>query len=264
MAFPQVKRVIYNKSPLEKVICQFRYPPILRIDSELPSEFQEYIRESFPLYSEKVEIIQGGFEGVGQLQNEGFSPGIKKSLTIKNHLFSTDDRTWNINLSRTFLSITTSKYTVWEDFISKFQHSINALFEIYKPPFITRIGLRYIDIFNRSGLGLKDINWTELINPYFLGLLSSSIGDDIRNYEGRYEINLEDKESILRVVTTFVDHLITKERCYLVDCDYYYPKKTNRVTFQEKLEFLHEQATRLIQFIITKKLHNAMEPKELL
>ena len=56
MPFPEKQRVIYKKNPLNKVICQFRFPPILRIDSEIPSSFQDSIRSDFPLYQEKIEV----------------------------------------------------------------------------------------------------------------------------------------------------------------------------------------------------------------
>ena len=43
MAFPDVARVLYRRNPIELAVCQFRFPPILRIDAEIPSQFQERI-----------------------------------------------------------------------------------------------------------------------------------------------------------------------------------------------------------------------------
>jgi len=37
MPFPEVKRVIYEHNPLDKVICQLRFPPILRIECRCSS-----------------------------------------------------------------------------------------------------------------------------------------------------------------------------------------------------------------------------------
>ena len=63
MPFPTVDRVIYNKNPLDKVICQFQFPSILKIDSELPYSFQEAISKYFPIYSEMVGVsVPKGFE----------------------------------------------------------------------------------------------------------------------------------------------------------------------------------------------------------
>ncbi len=55
MPFPEVQRVIYRKNPLEQVICQFRFPAILRIDTETPADFQERIRNDFPQFAEQTE-----------------------------------------------------------------------------------------------------------------------------------------------------------------------------------------------------------------
>lgn len=59
MPFPNSPRVIYRKNPLEQVICQIRFPSILRIDTEIPAAFQELVRSQFPLFEERQE---GGIE----------------------------------------------------------------------------------------------------------------------------------------------------------------------------------------------------------
>lgn len=207
MPLPKVKRVLYNKNPLERVICQLRFPPILKIDSELPSNFQEAIREIFPSYQQKVEILQEITQIKGRNSPQELRQEIKKSTTIKNHNFATDDGIWQLNLTRTFLSITTTKYTKWEEFIKKIEKPIKALIESYNPPFFTRIGLRYVDIFDRTILGLDGIDWPDLISPNFLGLKSSPIKDDIVSCESKYEMKLDDEKSKLRIVTTFVENI---------------------------------------------------------
>ena len=263
MPFPQGERVIYNKNPLTKVICQLRYPPILRIDSEIPSNFQDEIREAFPLYNEKVELQQETAMGL----KSQFHPELLKQLTKtsvnKNHEFSSEDGIWKINLVRTFLSISTSRYIRWEEFIKMFRPSINALLEIYKPPFFTRAGLRYVDIFDRSKLNLEGCDWTELLNPQFIGLLSTEIGPNIKHCENIYEISLIDNQSMLRIATSFVQNAQSKEQCYMVDSDFYLPSRVKPEDLMDKLGFLHERATRLIRWIITDKLHYAMEPEKI-
>ena len=55
MLFPKGNRVIYKGCPLINVICQLRFPPVLKIDSDLPSAFQIAIQKEFPIYSQTIE-----------------------------------------------------------------------------------------------------------------------------------------------------------------------------------------------------------------
>jgi len=263
MSFPKTERVIYNKNPLNNVICQLRYPPILRIDSEVPSHFQEAIIKTFPLYNEKIELQHEIALGLKPEASSELVKHLTKTSTNKNHEFSSEDGILKVNLTRTFVSISTSQYRQWENFIEKFQTSIKALLDIYKPPFFTRIGLRYIDIFERSKINLENCEWTELLKPHFIGLLSTEVAQDVKYCENIYEISLDDSGSMVRIATSFVQNAQTKEQCYMVDSDFYFPSRLKTDELIHKLEFLHDNSTWLIQWIITEKLHNAMEPKKI-
>jgi len=263
MTFPDAKRIIYNKNPLDTVICQVRFPPILKIETNVPSEFQDKIRSMFPLYNEKTEYridIPSG--GNGEIIPELLKK-MSKTTTSKNHEFSSDDGNWIINLGRTFIAITCKEYTRWEDFIDKFKGPFEALLEVYSPSVFNRVGLRYIDIINRHDLGLENIDWKLLIHPQVLGILSSPMGDKISNFQTSYELQLDDDGSIVRVSTSFAEHIESNEKCYVIDSDFYSSKKIMIDGVFSKLDFFHGQASNLIQWIILKKLHNAMEPKEI-
>ena len=54
MPFPDAKRIIFRKNPLTEVVCQLRFPPILKIDAEVPANFQEAIRTEFEILSNVV------------------------------------------------------------------------------------------------------------------------------------------------------------------------------------------------------------------
>jgi uncharacterized protein (TIGR04255 family) len=135
MPFPEAPRVIYRKNPLNRVICQLRYPSILKINTESPADFQESIRREYPLYREKTEFLQENtIRGKTDLPTEMMNQLMQASVT-KNHEFRSEDGIWKINLTRNFLSISTSKYVRWEDFLERFMSSFKALMRIYMPPF---------------------------------------------------------------------------------------------------------------------------------
>ena len=263
MPFPESQRVIYAKNPLVNVICQLRFPPILRIDTEVPSLFQDFIKNDYPFYKELTEFQTEVSSGVQQPLNEFLINQATKASFTKNHEFSSEDGNWKINLTRTFLSISSTNYQTWENFLEQFTKARKALLEIYAPPFFTRIGIRYIDIIDRSKLGLESIEWKELLQPYFLGLLSSEVSESIQNCENSFEIGLRDGVSIARIVTSFATNVSSNERCYQIDSDFYTPRKTSVPETDSTLNFLHERASRLIRWVITEKLHSAMEPKEI-
>ena len=95
---------------------------------------------------------------------------LSRSSANKNYEFATEDGICKVNLTRTYLSISTSDYTRWEDFKDRLRGPYDALIQVYSPAFFTRIGLRYIDVFRRSVLGLEEANWNELLKPFVLGL----------------------------------------------------------------------------------------------
>ena len=261
MPFPEARRVIYNKNPLDHVICQLRFPPILRVESEPPSSFQEAIRSVFPMYAEKMEfrvdLPISNQQPIGPIQT------LSRSFANKNHEFASEDGIWKVNLTRTFLSINTSRYTRWEDLKERLQGPYEALIRVYSPAFFTRVGLIYVDIFNRSALGLEGTNWSELLNPFILGLLSSPVADNVKDFETAYGISLSDNESRVRMVTSFVQQISTNEQCIMIDSDFFCSKRKDLSSAMHNLDFLNSRASRLIQWVITKRLHTAMEPQEI-
>jgi len=260
MPFPEVDRIRYKKKPLTDVICQFRFPPILKIDSVTPAEFQEVIRERFPLFIEKQEIIQ---HNLGLVPTDALQQFLGKSSIIKNYEFYTPDEASKVNLTRTFIALSAQKYTQWEEFLDNFIYALKPFLGIYKSPFFTRIGLRYVDVFNRSNLDLKGVDWSELLDTNYLGLLASNIKDRIQNFENSYEITLSDDTSIARVIISQIIEVNTQEKCIKLDADFSTTKRIHPEEAIEKLNYLHLRATRLIRQFIKPKLHEAMGPENI-
>lgn len=71
----------------------------------------------------------------------------------------------------------------WEDFKERLITPLQKLLEIYKPAFFERVGLRYVDAFQRSKLGLQSSSWAELIQPFALGFLSNDkVMSEVKGY----------------------------------------------------------------------------------
>jgi uncharacterized protein (TIGR04255 family) len=261
MPFPERPRVIFKNSVLDNVICQVRFPPILKIDSEVPSVFQDSIREKFPLYNEKVEQRLDLPSPLKDPASGVVMSSFPKPTIGKNHEFATEDGIWKAYLTRTFLSFTTSKYVRWEEFKERFSFVFASFLSTYKPPFFTRIGLRYVDIFDRSKLNLKDAHWNDLLQPYILGLLASPIESSIRNCVTNHDVALSDNQSFVRIATSFVYNMETKEQCFKVDSDFHLDRNCPPENAIAMLDFFNSKASRLIQWMITDKLRTALEPQ---
>jgi uncharacterized protein (TIGR04255 family) len=261
MPFPEAPRVIYRNNPLDRVICQLRFPPILQIDKEIPADFQERVRKDFPGFSEKKEVT---LVMPQKVQKEFPADLLRQMLPSedKNYEFTSDDGIWTVNLTRTFLALTTRKYTRRDDFKKRLEIPLDALVNIYKPAYFSRIGLRYIDIIRRSTLKLDGINWCELLKPYALGLLSVPVVQGrIQSLDSKYEVLLEDNSSMARIAMSLVQwQENNNEECFMIDTDFYTTQKTTVAGVDSRLDYFHVRASRLIQWLITERLHEAMEP----
>jgi uncharacterized protein (TIGR04255 family) len=266
MVFPQSERVIYKKNPLVNVICQLRFPPILRIDTEVPSGFQDAIRQEYPIYNEQVTYQQQLTMNLAPTFPQNIMNQITETNVNKNHVFSSEDNTWSINLTRTFISITSSRYQRWEEFEEKFRKPFDALIKEYTPPFFSRTGLRYVDVFCRSKYDLANTSWKELIEDSVLGLLATDfLNEKINNLNNICEIALDDSESIVKIATSLVKNINNKEgeNCLMVDSDFYTSKRLKKEEVFQKLDFLNSESTNLISWVVQEKLHNAMGPSKL-
>ena len=185
----------------------------------------------------------------------------------KNHEFSSEDGVWKVNLTRTFLSLSTTKYLRRSDFKEKLNRPVDALIEIYMPDTtasFSRVGLRYVDIIKRSELDLQSADWSDLLEPFALGFLGSEeVKHDVQGLDTQYKIGLGDKSGIVRIKTGLVRWQENKdEECFVIDSDFFYEGKMDIENALGKLNGFHVHASNLIQWIITDTLHKAMEPEE--
>lgn len=263
MPFPESQKVIYKYNPLDKVICQLRFPPILTIDTKAPAEFQERIRNDFPGFREKDQIVLP----IPQMaQGDAHAEAFKQMIPsgTKNYEFFSEDKIWTVNLTRTFMALSTKKYKRWDDFKQRLEALRNTLIDIYKPPSFSRIGLRYIDIIKRSELNITDVPWSELLRPYVLGLISAgdvNVNENIRNFNTKCEIQLADKISMARIAMGLIDEL--NEECFIIDTDFYTTQKTDIPDVESTLVYFHVRGARLFRWLITDRLHEVMEPEEI-
>lgn len=258
MPFPETPRVLYTRNPLDQVLCQLRFPTILRIATELPTGFQERIRELYPLFQQRTLslTIPAASQRLGLLMNP---PGGDVAYE-----FGTEDGCWDVSLSRDFLALTAHKYERWEQFREHLRAPLSALLEGYAPSFFSRIGLRYQDVIVRSALGLEDVGWADLLQPHAAAELGEPrVAACIENAQRRLDIRLTDGPGHVRLQHGFVEHGETGEICYLIDSDFYTDEKTETQDAEATLNHFNRQSGRLFRWCISPRLHDAMGPQDL-
>ncbi|MCD7946954.1 MAG: TIGR04255 family protein [Oscillospiraceae bacterium] len=264
MFFAEYDRYDYVKPPLLEVICQLRFPSILSIGATAPVAFQEAIRQDFPRYEVKEEQLPPKV-------SQGPNPTLQSQPPVTNYNFISQDGFWKINLTNSFIALSTRQYRRWEDFAARLDKPLAQFIDIYHPAFFERIGLRYVNAFSRKVLGLKDALWDDLIQPAFLGVLGepdvveNSVTKNLLNVEmnlsGGYHLKLSTGPGLLGGGKQ------DPEVKYILDNDLSRSGKEKEITAEqvpEHLEKMHVYAVRVFRGAITQTLHNALgaTPKE--
>lgn len=257
MTFPDAPRVHYEINPLDEVICQLRFPAILKIEVELPSIFQEKIRKYYPYYSVKSTIQLPSVipPELAAMMSGGNNPKLA-------HEFISVDGNWKLNVTREFIALTCQKYERWEDFKGYLKIGTDALEEVYAPSFYTRLGLRYRDTIKRSKLGISDKSWGTLLEANIAGALASyPTCNEIQHIAHELLVKLPRESSYIQVQHGLNRDSLDDEHTYIIDADLYTDKQTEIIDAVSNLDFLNTQARLFFRWCITKELHDAMRPR---
>lgn len=260
--FSNENRCVYRNNQLAEVVCQLRFPEILTIQANLPVDFQEVIRDEFPVYSSRKENPAPKLTGTpGNLS-------LEKQEPVTNYQFASADGIWRVNLTSKFISLSCNRYTCWEDFAEKLDKPLVAFIKTYKPAFFERVGLRYVNFFSRKELDLEGTPFSEMIQPCYLGPLaeedvaeSNSIRNSVDaelNIRGGCKVKLHAGPGLVRRGSK-----PDSEVKFVFDQDLYMPGKVPVNLSVGALQTLHAQADSIFRGAITPLVHRAMNPEEL-
>ena len=263
MLFPESERVLYQKNPLVEVICQLRFPTILRIREGQPADFQDIIRKDYPVYTEQGPTVGIPPQLPKELASiiEQINMPVPAGLSI--HRFSTLDSKRFISLRSEFVALAETSYERWELFREEAIKAENALKKVYTPAFYSRIGLRYRDIISRHDLGLDDVGWQDLLKRDVIAELGDKeVSDVITRIQTQVIMGIPD---IPNGQITLNHGLIipseSEEECYFIDADFSVERKEGVNEPFEILDEFNRMAGKLFRWAITERLHNAMEPR---
>jgi uncharacterized protein (TIGR04255 family) len=147
--FPAVEDVHLKNAPVREVICQVRFPTILRITREEPVEFQDRIRKRFPVLEAERRVV---------IETEGMKPGGRAKFPPTVFRFHNRDRTRSVSLSPDFYALSVTDYEHWTDFSTCLDLVSGAAQEVYTIPYASRIGLRYINVLGTTLEGVNEFS----------------------------------------------------------------------------------------------------------
>jgi len=258
--FQNVSRVVYRKNQIVNVICQLRFPTILAISAREPDTFQDAVRQEFPRYQLKKE------QPAPKMVSRNGAVTLEKQDEILNHTFLSASGDWVINLTNSFIALSSPSYTDWETFAGKLDRILAEFFRIYQPAYFERVGLRYINAFSRQELGLEELRWSDLIQPSFVGLLDEEDvqdGDFVRctqdaelKARGGCRVKLHAGSGMIK--RGGVQEKVAR---YILDLDVFMQGQVQLAHLTGALQTVHANADNVFRSAITDTLHDAMEPQ---
>jgi len=145
---------VLDEPPLEEVVCQLRFDPILEITAASPTAFQNAVRARFPRLGEahRLAVVVAG----------GTSTDRADDTTWQ---FGAADHGMTLGLSASFLSLTVARYTGFADLLDALRPALDALAAGFGPPRFTRCGLRYVNRLVMQREDHRPITWATWLHP---------------------------------------------------------------------------------------------------
>jgi uncharacterized protein (TIGR04255 family) len=148
-----------SRSPLVYVLGQVRIAPILQMGEFVP-KIQERLRHAgFPLF--RASAIQEILIGP--------TPSVKMG---ERWLFSSKDGTDTVVLTKEFVVLATSAYSVFDRFVERFATVLETVGSEAEVALSNRMGLRYVDLIRTN----PGESFTDYLQPGFHGLGRDALG----------------------------------------------------------------------------------------
>lgn len=151
------------------MISQVRFPTYSKFvgaQSDVVNKFAVAISDEYPLF-------ESGHEQVLRVSAEGVSEHASRTALWR---FTSKDSTWQVSLGTKFISLTTSSYSHRSDFSSRLAFVWSALMDVAPPPYVERVGVRYV---NRVADPELIARLRNLVRPEVIGICGLDDGDAV-------------------------------------------------------------------------------------
>lgn len=221
---PAPAEIPLPESPLVRVIAQVQFPTQLAlVERPTISEIQKAIGKDFPVLEEQklqsylIEFALG-------IENEGkLNPQTSPEPQWR---FSNPETGFVLQINSSSITLETGRYTSRADFFRLFQICLAEIHGRTPIPFVTRLGVRYVDRVLDSRC--KDIH-TMICSPY-RGISGLPFGIPVLADMHDFLVPIVKENGQLHARTGFMPPLATidptvlppqPERCWVLDLDLY-------------------------------------------
>ena len=158
--FPSFERIELKRPPLQLVVCQVRFPPILElVAGDPPVKFQEALKHRYPVTHRDQSLEMRSVGGEAPL------------LRTSHHWrFDDADSKWTVSLGDSFLSLETGHYRRFTDFVQRFDELLDISRDLFPLEIRDRFGLRYIDRLSKRVCPNLPDNWLTQIQSDLIPL----------------------------------------------------------------------------------------------
>jgi len=186
---PEYPRVVFKKPPLALTLAQVRFMPRFAVlDPGRLAGFQEALGENFPDVKHEAQIAFN-------VSSQGIQSQQQGAQLLR---FTTKDELTSVVLSPDALTLEIRRFSTIEKLQAAFRKPLQALLENFKPPKLTRIGLRFVNEF-RHPKGDSLAGWKALIRPEIIGLVGNEVLSDwVHESLQQIVMGGEDHTTILR------------------------------------------------------------------
>ena len=259
MNFENYELVGYKNNILFQVVFQARFPEIMRIQQELPVAFQEDIRKEG--YTETDHSLPSAAPGT--MPNQELDGG-------RLFHFLSEQKDWEVILSKNFISLNCHRnYRNYRDFRKKLEKVLRIFYEIYAPPYFTRLGLMYRNMANRIFLSHpQQVSVESFIPEYIFPVLATPMADDVLNLQtvsqfDDNEIKANVTHTLAQVSGEFRQRQVTDEKSYIIDVDCFYERNVGVIDeIFTKCDLFKQLERNIFEWSITDTLREAMGKSE--
>lgn len=264
MPLPEVTQVRYARAPLRLVVCQVRFPNLLRIsDPIFVAGFQEVIAGDYPELKREQ-----------QMNIQVSATGTADTSQVMLYRFSDPGECWSLLLGENSLTLETRTYSSVEELLNRFEQVMNAARETLGVERRHRLGLRYVNEFRRPG---KDTlaDWREDFRSEFLGFAASIFDEPVGYALQQVQVQRPDGHFVVRhglLRGTMVPPLPSSSSTdpefqgpfYLIDLDYSDARSVplDVMACREQLRAYNDFTYRFFRWTLTERHHVALEPQD--